>query len=172
LNPCQVDSFINSDETSSIAYFMEHLKKLYPNKLKTFHQSPRDFLSFKSALFTVCTNLIKNGISAQKAIEIKNKDISVYLSSHPSKFPKNALFIPEDARDFENFYAFHIQNKGKPFPKDSPLIDKLTKCPEPGERGFGLYFTGLVSKFLKAPVNINSNKDLTTISFYHPIYVE
>ena len=90
----------------------------------------------------------------------------------PSKFPKNALFIPEGAKDFENFYVFHIQNKGKPFPKDSKLINGLTKCPELGERGFGLYFTGLVSRFLKAPVNIKSNEDLTTISFYHPIYVE
>ena len=171
-NPCQGDSFVNSYEPSSITYFMEHLKKLYPNKLKTFYQDPRDFLSFKPALFTVCTNLIKNGISAQKKAKIDDKDISVCLSSHSSKFPKNALFIPEGAKDFKNFYVFHVQNKGKPFPKDSPLINRLTKCPELGEHGFGLYFTGLVSRFLKAPVNIKSNEDLTIISFYHPIYVE
>ncbi len=129
------------------------------------------FLSLRSLMHSVLYNLVKNGVDAQIGTSDKDEPVKLSVNYHPG-FPENVLFIPEGAREYTNFVVFDVHNKGKSFPKDIPLESYFTKpTPEKG-RGFGLYFTKLAAKFLRAPVNITSEPGNTTVSFYHPIYVD
>ncbi len=105
-------------------------------------------------------NLIKN--SAKMGIP--------NISIEPSDFPSSPTLIPEGARDYKEFIAFRVHDNGKGFPQDKNWSEYFTRCPPKGEHGFGLYFTGLVAKVLRAPVEIQSVPGDTTVSFYHPVY--
>ncbi len=110
----------------------------------------------------VLHNLVKNSVSAGAEL--------VRINIKPSDFPETATFIPQGARDYKDFIAFRVSDNGCGFPQGENLSKRFTVCPPKGEHGFGLYFTGLVAKVLRAPVEIRSVPGDTTVSFYHPVY--
>lgn len=85
-------------------------------------------------------------------------------------YPDKIIFQPAGSTNYKEFVGFHISNKEGGFSKNKNLQEYFTKCPEKGARGFGLYFTGLISKLLQAPINIESQKGETKVSFFQPIY--
>jgi signal transduction histidine kinase len=121
---------------------------------------------FEEISYSCLYNLIDN------AYNTIQEDIKVKLIAEKSGFPSQAVYTPEGARDYKDFVAFRIQDNGAGFPPEMNLFDRLTTCPPKGGHGLGLYFTGLVSKVLRAPVDIQSKPGDTTVTFYHPIYEE
>lgn len=118
-------------------------------------------------LHSVLYNLIRNGMQAQQDKPEDKRKVDLIVDS--SGFPAQAIYIPEGAGDYQEFVRFSVQNPGE-FPRDKPLIERLTICPPQGKHGVGLYFTGLAAKVLRAPVNIKSEAGLVDVSFYQPVY--
>ena len=124
---------------------------------------PESFISNEDILHSVLINLIRN---AWKNICEGDK---IKLSASQNEFPSRALYIPVGAREYQKFIRFSVQNPGE-FPRDKPLIDRIRVCPPRGRNGFGLYFTGLAAKVLRAPVDIKSENGVVDVSFYQPVY--
>ncbi len=140
------------------------------NQAILVHSSnPREieFATEKSLLWPVLFNLVKNARKHSPTNE-------VYVSIEPhEKFPENACFVPEGARAYSHFVGLHVHNAGPGFPprEQRDYADYFNRRPAIlgiGRQGFGLYFTGLVSKVLRAPIEIKSVPGDTTVSFYHP----
>jgi signal transduction histidine kinase len=145
----------------------------------------RKFLSNIGLINGVLMNLCGNAKMATGGK--KEQRISLVCEEY-SHFPETATFIPEGARDYNEFIAFRVHDNGKGFPQVSNNRQMLfegegfptargemlkryfTTCPQNREHGFGLYFTGLVAKVLRAPVEIQSVPGDTTVSFYHPVF--
>jgi len=145
-------------------------KILHKGRLEASVGDIDTFLSYKHLMHTVLFNFIKNSLNAQLGTNDGDEDLKVNVAY--SKFPENSVFIPDGARDYTNFVVFNFHNKGRGFPKDIPLKEYFTRTvPERGASGFGLYFTKLAAKVLRAPINIVSEPGDTTVSFYHPVYV-
>jgi hypothetical protein len=149
---------------SALHGLMKKLVEIFPGELKTSVRNCHPFLGPVDSLYTILFNLIKNSKSACG----KN----ILLESDLASFPSEAIYIPEGARDYKKFIAFYVKDNGWGFPLDIPLLDRLTLCPPRGKHGFGLYFTGLAARVLRAPVDIKSSPGDTTVAFYHPIYEE
>ncbi len=131
----------------------------------------KPMLSVRPLMYSALTNLIKNGVEAQLGTKDYNTPIGLTVDSYQG-FPENALFIPQGAKGYKNFVVFNVHNKGKSFPKDVPLDSYFSRKATEKGGGFGLYFVKLAAKFLKAPLNIISKQGDTTLSFYHPVYLE
>ena len=139
-----------------------------------------EFLLAKNFVYPVLHNLVKNALwhNSRKPAEKNKAGIQFYtvdpiqLIIEPANFPENPSFVPEGARDYSKFVAFRVHDTGEGFASEQEKSYEtyFTKCPKKGEHGFGLYFTGLVAKVLRAPVEIKSIPGDTTVSFYHPIY--
>jgi signal transduction histidine kinase len=125
---------------------------------------PDKFLTEQNCLYGVLFNLIKNAVEHGK-----ENDINVNVDFQDS-YPDKIIFQPKGSENYNKFVGFHISNKGEGFSKNKNLQEYFTKCPGIKERGFGLYFTGLVAKLLQAPVNIESQRGETKVSFFQPIY--
>lgn len=125
---------------------------------------PDKFFYEANLIYCVLYNLVKNSF---KHGNIKEVNISVEQNNWKNM---NPCLIPKGSKKYNNFIGFHVQDNGKGFPKDKDFREYFTKVPEEGGRGFGLYFTGLVSKVLRAPVEIKSKPGDTIVSFYQPIY--
>ncbi|MBI2498738.1 hypothetical protein HYV88_00680 [Candidatus Woesearchaeota archaeon] len=151
-------------DKENIKKVLDKFKILSDNKLQIPDVDiSKQLVSYFPLLETVIFNLYKNARNASR-----DNPISLEVSQSP--FPENALYIPEGARDHKDFTIFALHSSGRAFPENPSLIERLTICPPLGHHGFGLYFTGLAAKVLRAPVHIQSAPDNTTISFYHPIY--
>jgi signal transduction histidine kinase len=124
-----------------------------------------NFEGDKNILLVVLNNLIKNARAC-------SKKLPVTLSVERTDFPLSANYIPEGARNYSEFIALRISNSGKSFPseKEKSYDSYFTEKHKRGNRGFGLYFTGLAAKVLQAPVEIKSIEGKSTVSFYHPNY--
>jgi len=135
--------------------------------------TPRNFVSLEPILYATFRNLVKNAENSQIS---KSLDLKTTLEMTPTiELPEDVLYVPEGARDYDLFASFNIRNLGPEFKRE----DALELLQESNRRGFGMYFTGLVSKFLRAPVDVQSvkhdsdeSKELyeTTVSLYHPYY--
>ena len=121
----------------------------------------------ENILHSILFNLANNGFNNQ---EVPRNERKVNLTVIPCELPKEAVYVSEGASDYSQFVGFHFQNTGREFPKDKPLIERLTICPSEMKGGFGLYFTGLATKVLRGCVDIKSEGEDTTVSFYQPIY--
>lgn len=123
------------------------------------------FESDEHLLLVVLHNLIKNAVRS-------SRDSPVTFSVERTDFPLSASYIPEGARDYSEFIALRISNFGKSFPsgKEKSYDSYFTEKRKKGDRGFGLYFTGLAAKVLQAPVEIKSIEGRSTVSFYQPNY--
>jgi len=143
-----------------------------PGKLQygelSFHN---EFLSFECILHSVIFNLVKNGLRAQQLRKNPAKNAKVIMNvRQTNRFPKKALFVPDGSSEYRNFDVFEVYNPGS-FTAKRDFVECLTKTPSPNtDHGFGLYFVGLASRVLRAPVFMESRKDYTQISFYHPVY--
>lgn len=126
------------------------------------------FLSPVAVTYSVLFNLAKNAILPQNNENPERKPLlSLGISNG---FPEDTLWVPEGARNHERFVRFTITNQGE-FPRDKPLLERLTgQEPPRNGKGYGLYFTGLASRFLQSPIDIKSEKRQTRVDFYHPIY--
>ena len=159
--------------------FINDLKNLFPGNLPPYNKGFRDtdpgklqtiglsfypdFLSHEPIMHSVIFNLVKNGLKVAK-------DRRVLMNIRRiDKFPERALYVPEGARDYEQFVVFDLINSGG-FSSKKPFIECLTSVPKFNEHGFGLYFVGLASRVLRAPVSITTDEKQTQISFYHPVY--
>lgn len=161
-----IDKFKETD----LDAFIQDFKQIYRGNLRTHVADHRTFLSLKHIFYPVFANLIDNAIIAQKSCPDSKV---IFRTEYHEGFPENATFIPRGAKQYKNFMAFHVQDEGKGFPTDVPLVERFTICPEKGrKRKFGLYFTGLVARLIRAPINITSQPGNTIVSVYHPIYVE
>jgi len=124
-------------------------------------QQFRPFLSHLPTLVSVLHNLLKNPGQNTRRLRVE-----------PSGFPVTPTLVPKGARDHDRFIAFRVWDNGPGFHQDRDLQDYFRKCPSNGNNGFGLYFTGLAAKVLRAPIEISSAPGDTTVSFYHPIFAE
>jgi len=168
------DSFYSTSlDKRSLEIMTNRLSKaLLEGKLDASIGDIGSFLSLRPVMHSVLYNLIKNGVAAQAKTDDSNEAVNLTVDYH-SGFPETTLFVPEGARDYTDFITFAVHNKGRSFPGDVPLESYFTgPAPERGEGGFGLYFIRLAAKFLRAPVNITSEPGDTTVSFYHPVYVD
>jgi len=145
---------------------LRELNKVYEDELKIEVEINIPFSTSRAILNTLLGNIIDNAINIQYN---QRRKITKVRAEFLLGFPETAIYIPDGARDYQEFVRFSVQNPGE-FPRDKPLMDRLTICPERGKRGFGLYFTGLAAKVLRAPVDIKSEKEIVDVSFYHPIY--
>ena len=136
------------------------LKRVFEGKSLEVNFSEKRISSESFLIYPLLFNFVKNSFNYGA------ENVSVDLEE--SDFPNQALHIPRGAKQFSRFYSFKVQDDGRGFPEDFDYKNTLTVCPK--SRGFGLYFTGLVSKVLRAPVDIQSERGDTKISFYHPIY--
>ncbi|HZX44289.1 MAG TPA: hypothetical protein VFF28_01260 [Candidatus Nanoarchaeia archaeon] len=75
----------------------------------------RDFLTAPSILHTVITNLAKNSLKAQPEGNV------IVRADYVSGFPENVTYTPDGARDYSEFIALRVLDKGKGFQKDKPL---------------------------------------------------
>jgi signal transduction histidine kinase len=138
-----------------------------PKKINAESKSRQRFLGNDMILLSLICNLATNGI------KMGASELSILVEDQ-NEFPQTATFVPEGARDYSRFVAFRVHDNGKGFPQDNKekWREYFTRCPARGEHGFGLYFTGLVAKVLRAPVEIQSVPGDTTVSFYQPVYVD
>ncbi len=167
----QHDEFRFSDSISNQYMDNKKLKGLFGKlklsnkiKLEVAYESIKPFLTENNILTSVLFNLVKNANSHCY------DRLSMNVKKHEG-FPKHTVFIPEGAEEYNDFISFEVCNDGLGFDEKIPLKDYFTKTPEKGSRGFGLFYTKLASKVLRAPVNIESRAGDTKVSFYHPIYV-
>lgn len=157
--------FTNKFEMTSMAYFLKRLESIYFGKLETSIEDSRDFLACKPVLHVVLSNLIENSIAEQEKSSSEEK--IVLRVGYQEGFPKSLVYVPRGARDYQNFMFFRIEDKGKGF-SDDKLLERLTT----DNYGFGLYFTGLAARLLRAPIEIHSEPGNTSVSFFNPIYSE
>jgi len=147
---------------NNVKILFEGIRLIYPKSKGEEIIRCEKFRTKDSLIHLVMSNFVKNSLCSGSAnIDLIAEDVSV--------FP-DAVYVPEGARAYGNFVALRVHDNGQGFTNDKPLIDRLTVCPEKGKHGFGLYFTGLVAKVLRAPVDIQSKPGDTTVSFYQPIY--
>lgn len=127
-------------------------------------QTPDKLVTRNNLLYGVLFNAVKNARNHGEVDEVKLK------LNYQEREPGKEIFVPAGAEKYNQFYGIHIIDNGKGFDPKKLNKELFTKCPEQGERGLGLYFTGLVSKVLRAPIDIQSSEKGTTFSLYHPIY--
>ncbi|MBW2998476.1 hypothetical protein KY321_02960 [Candidatus Woesearchaeota archaeon] len=121
-------------------------------------------------MFTVLFNLNKNAVRhGNKVKKGTKKFYAIHLETKITSFPENATFIPEGANEDMNYIEFSIKNHCNKFPDSFDYEKALNTCPQ-GRNGFGLYITGLIAKYLKAPVDFTEDKGKGKVSFYHPAY--
>lgn len=154
----------NQDKTERFAEDISENSRTIDCRFCLELQSQYSEIPMREQDFTqsVLHNLVKNSVYAGAKL--------VRINIEPSGFPETATFIPEGARDYKDFIAFRVSDNGCGFPQGEDLNKRFTVCPPKREHGFGLYFTGLVAKVLRAPVEIKSVPGDTTVSFYHPVY--
>ena len=169
-----VKDFINMDYFSSFKNITkEDIEKnikllrstVNANELSLEYKGFSSILSKDELIRGLLTNTFHNSCRY-------SDNISIIIE--PSAFPEGASFIPEGARDYDKFIAFRVCDRGKGFPlkEQKDYQSYFTTCPPKGKNGCGLYFTGLVAKVLRAPLEIQSIPGDTRVSFYHPIYSE
>ena len=125
------------------------------------------FLTDGNLISSVAYNLVKNVLGEPNT---DNSGIATLSLENVQGFPEDAVFVPEGARNYKEFAAFRVSDNGAGFSQDKNWLEYFTRCPEKRQHGFGLYFTGLVAKMLRAPIGISSKPGNTRVSFYQPIY--
>lgn len=111
--------------------------------------------------YSVLFNLVKNAYNAG-AKEVR-------VSVERVKTPREALHYPCEFGDFGVYHEFRVEDDGRGFKEDFDSESALGVCPPKNSHGYGLYFTGLASKLLKAPIDVKSKPGKTRFSFYHPL---
>jgi hypothetical protein len=186
---CSDASYV--DKSSSICSGAEMMNDFYEQLRDSLRENfclntTSSYLNvpFRETDFMYCVvhNLVKNSLRAGA------KQIDIFLE--PSRFPVDAIYVPNGARDYDEFMAFRVHDNGRGFPQVGkqgqifftgdgfPTAQQeqyrkyLTMCPPEDEHGFGLYFVGLIAKVLRAPIGIQSSPGDTTVSFYHPVFEE
>jgi len=126
------------------------------------------FLSPVPVAYAVLHNLAKNAVVAQNEINrMVRPELRIDMVNGVST---GATCVPLGAENFKQFVRFTITNEGE-FPKGKPLIEYLRgPIPPIGAKGYGLHFVGIASKFMRAPVNIETGNGKTITEFYHPVY--
>ena len=127
--------------------------------------SHEKLLSDTNLVHCVLYNLSKNAFDCGRA-----KKVDVSVKEHTAL--KDIVYSAEGSSDYNKFIGFHIHDNGRGFPSGKDLSEYFTKVPEKNERGFGLYFVGLAAKVLRGQVGIKSEPGDTTVSFYHPMYID
>jgi len=161
-----IDGMFSKDSTQGFIEDMEDCSYIFGENFCLEAISNYSKIPVRAGDMTYCIlhNLVKNSVWAGA------KSVNVLIE--PSSFPESASFIPDGARNYKDFIAFRVHDNGRGFPSREAREygSYFTTCPPKGEHGFGLYFTGLVAKVLRAPVEIKSVPGDTTVSFYHPVY--
>lgn len=146
----------------------EDITGVFEDKVKINCVHARELNTIGPLSYSIIFNLVKNAIRSHEAGEIEDP---VVLFSQFTGFPEKAIYVPDGAADFKRFMEFGVYDFGSGFPNDKPLVNYIDRePPKPREDGFGLYYTGLVAKVLKSPIDIVSKPGETIVSFYHPIY--
>lgn len=145
---------------------LEDIDQLYgeKTKLNKGKETIGTLEGLHSPLTLIIRNLISNANKASRGREVQ------FGAEKYSGFPSSPTYLPVGADQFKNFVRFYVHDNGRGFPQDFDYQKAFTIEPPKGGHGFGLYFTGLVAKVLRAPVNIKSKPGDTTVSFYHPVY--
>jgi len=126
------------------------------------------FLSPVPVTHAVLYNLAKNAVVAQDGVNrMVRPELRIDLVDG---VPAGATCVPFGAENFKQFVRFTIANDGE-FPKGKQLIEYLRgPMPPSGAKGFGLHFVGIATKFMRAPINIETGNGKTRTEFYHPVY--
>ena len=127
--------------------------------------SHKEFLSDRSLVHCVLYNLSKNAFKRGGA-----KKVEISVKEHSTL--QDIVYSAEGSLDYKDFIGFHVHDNGRGFPSGKDLREYFTTIPERKSSGFGLYFVGLAAKVLRGQVGIKSEPGDTTVSFYHPIYVD
>ena len=152
------DDFSLQDEFNRI-------KALFKGKMAFSKDiSHEKVLSDTNLVHCVLYNLSKN------AFDIGAKKVEVSVKEHNTL--QDIVYSPEGSLDYTDFVGFHVHDNGRGFPSGKDLREYFTTIPERKSSGFGLYFVGLAAKVLRGQVGIKSEPGDTTVSFYHPIYVD
>jgi signal transduction histidine kinase len=126
--------------------------------------SHEKFLSDVNLIHSVLYNLSKNSFNRGGA-----KKVEVSVKEHSTL--QDIVHSADGSSDYTDFIGFHVHDNGRGFPGEKDLKKYFTKIPENGE-GFGLYFVGLAAKVLRGQIGIKSKLGNTTVSFYHPVYID
>jgi hypothetical protein len=130
-----------------------------------------EFRTVEPLLYCTLFNLVKNGVRAQRKVNIEKEKVPVRLCAELYSGVPAACFVPAGAEQYDRFVRFSVQDCGKGFSSDVSF-EKLF-CGEPPKKwkhGFGLYFVGLAARVLRAPIGIESVAGNTKVSLYHPIF--
>lgn len=115
-------------------------------------------------LYAAMYNLAKN------AIDHNPKDTQVFVDVrlYEGDIPGKVFGLSPDT---DSFIRFSVLDTGKGFDESRPLEEYLREAvsTKGAQRGFGLYFTSLVCKYLGAPLGIESCPGQTRVSIYHPM---
>ena len=126
-----------------------------------------ELLTFNPIVYSMIYNLAKNSLNAQISCGKKLQDTKINLTVESySDFQLRPCISLTAQKDFSEFFAIRVKNSGREFPEDAPLGELLNLS----SYHFGLPFVKLVAKLLKAPIDIHSGPEDTTVSFYHPVY--
>jgi signal transduction histidine kinase len=159
--------------------FSKNLEKISEGNLEYEIKIQEPFLFIKPIVHTVLSNLIKNSLSAQREQDKQEALLSIYpcnlFEVEFSEFRDNdnygLMYFPKEAEKYEKFVAFSVSDKGPGFPEDFSYENNLENPPEKKRAsGFGLYFSKLASKVLRAPLHIISKPGNTSVIFYNPFF--
>jgi hypothetical protein len=173
------NSIFKNLDSNGLNQYVENLNFHHEGLIKPKKENFITCLLACDFLYCMLHNLSKNAIIYNSRTPIVKKGDNQFYKTNPidliveeSSFPKNPTFAPEGCTDYDQFLAFKVKDTGKGFPQEKDWQEYFTTCPEKGKHGFGLYFTGLVAKVLRAPVKIESEPGNTEVTFYHPMYPE
>ena len=154
------DSIYLQESSQQIASLCEHNYRTEIDVVKK-GDVPEKIITNPHLLPVVLKTLVSNAF-------YRGNSSNIWIELEKSSFPQDSLYVPSGAESYDNFLGFHVCDGGRGFFRNKIQIPKRA----PKGHGFGLYFTGLVAKCLRAPVDIQSEKGNTRVSFYHPLYLE
>lgn len=166
------DDFSKKLELTSLERIMSNTNEIarmhFPRTQPTKHPNANKKL-FVPGVIACMGMFIKNSRRhAYEAEDVLDGEDLLLSAEEVVGFPSDAVYIPDHAREHNEFTAFRVHDIGAGFGRGKIPKKYFTTCPPVGQHGFGLYFAGLVGKVLQAPIGISSKRGDTTVSFYHP----
>lgn len=124
------------------------------------------FNSYEPLLYSVLYNLVKNSLGATKQKGKIRLTVTNYSGS-----VQNPIFASNETPLEGDFVKLTVTDDGQGFPEDKSLKDflNLGTTTKKAGTGFGLYYVGLVCKFLRGHLTIDSKPGDTNVTIYHPL---
>lgn len=154
----------------SINFMLKLLSSMFEDRVSySSNIFRRSFKTQKELIYTYLYNSTKNALKHGYS---KDGKIKINVSHFTGEIP-DPVYVSEESSCNGSFIVFSVNDNGPGFPKDKPLKEWLEFGNSSRDgAGFGLYYATLVSKFLRSPLVINSEKGNTNISLYHTINLE